>query len=63
MNETEFKAGDVVRLKSGSPEMTIDGFTWNQTKDEYYSDRVDCIWFDGKTLVKQSFKTILLEHD
>jgi uncharacterized protein YodC (DUF2158 family) len=45
MSDTQFKAGDVVTLKSGGPEMTINDI------DVYGNDNhrtANCIWFDGK---------------
>lgn len=35
----KFKIGDVVQLKSGGPEMTIDGIS---------EDTVHCVWFNDK---------------
>lgn len=64
MSNSIFKKGDVVRLKSGGPTMTIVDFSWNRTTDNPYTDRVECTWFDDKSnLKKDSFETILLEHD
>ena len=40
----ELKVGDVVQLKSGSPQMTIDGI------DDYGNSgtkQARCVWFDG----------------
>jgi uncharacterized protein YodC (DUF2158 family) len=42
----EFKVGDVVQLKSGSPKMTV-----TYAGDEYGSPIVYCTWFVG---VKES---------
>ena len=57
-----FKKGDIVRLKSTGPKMTVKGFTWNQAKDEFYTDRVDCVWFDDKgNLREAAFDVDLLE--
>jgi uncharacterized protein YodC (DUF2158 family) len=63
MNNSTFKVGDVVRLKSGGPTMTIKGFTWNRTTDDYYTNKVDCTWFDDKELKDASFDIIQLELD
>ena len=54
--ENTFKPGDVVVLKSGSPSMTIDKFVWNSVEAEFYSDRVECVWFDKTELKKKYFK-------
>ena len=53
MTMTNFKTGDVVRLKSGSPKMTV------HTSD---TGAVSCQWFDrnGKTQ-KDSFPPDMLE--
>lgn len=46
MQENEFKIGDVVRLKSGGPTMTVNKI-WEDS--EY---RIGCVWFDDSN--KQS---------
>ena len=56
----EFKKGDVVRLKSGGPKMTIDSV------EEYGSGnksniRAICIWFDGGERKEGVFKLASLE--
>ncbi len=52
--EHEFKDGDVVRLKSGGPEMTIEGI------DKYGTgatrDNAKCVWFEGKNLKSAVFE-------
>jgi uncharacterized protein YodC (DUF2158 family) len=35
----EFKPGDIVRLKSGGPAMTVESMG---------DDGINCVWFDGK---------------
>jgi uncharacterized protein YodC (DUF2158 family) len=43
-NQTEFKVGDIVELKSGGPDMTVTDPNWN--------DEVRCQWFlQGKIYV------------
>lgn len=59
--ENTFKPGDVVVLKSGSPSMTIDKFVWNPVKGVFYSDKVECVWFDKTELKKQVFQITSLE--
>lgn len=44
--EPKFKAGDRVKLVSGSPEMTIRGMHYDVLANEYKTDMYDCIWFD-----------------
>jgi uncharacterized protein YodC (DUF2158 family) len=56
----EFKKGDVVQLKSGSPQMTIDSV------EEYGSGntsniRAICLWFDGGERKEGSFSLETLE--
>jgi uncharacterized protein YodC (DUF2158 family) len=41
--------------------MTIDKFVWNPVKEEPYTDLVECVWFDGTTLKRKTFKTSSLE--
>lgn len=44
--ETEFKAGDVVQLKSGGPKMTvesIDNYSYTAEPDL----KAKCVWFEG----------------
>jgi uncharacterized protein YodC (DUF2158 family) len=43
----EFKVGDVVRLKSDSPKMTVSTIE---------GDKCWCIWFDGMRKVQDDFK-------
>jgi uncharacterized protein YodC (DUF2158 family) len=40
MAVTEFEVGDLVRLKSGGPRMTVVGRMWG-------SDQLLCNWFEG----------------
>ncbi|HCQ8179606.1 YodC family protein [Morganella morganii] len=51
----KFKAGDIVRLKSGGPDMTIKAFTL--TQGEAYI----CQWFAGKKLEQGFFKEDSIE--
>ena len=50
----EFKVGDVVKLKSGGPEMTIEGIV--------YDENVTCSWFDGCKLRSGSFNIRAIQH-
>lgn len=50
----QFKAGDVVMLKSGGPEMTINYI--DETKKE-----AECIWFEGFKKCKDTFNPDALE--
>jgi uncharacterized protein YodC (DUF2158 family) len=40
---TQFKKGDVVRLRSGGPDMTVDDVSTLTGKP-----RVRCVWFAGR---------------
>lgn len=60
----EFKAGDIVRLKSGGPKMTVE-----KVGETYMTGEqgVWCVWFEkigNKQNVKQqeTFSPVLLEH-
>lgn len=51
----EFKSGDIVKLKSGSPEMTVKSFSVSQ------GNSYICQWFAGKKLEQGFFKADSLE--
>jgi uncharacterized protein YodC (DUF2158 family) len=53
MANPKFKVGDVVQLKSGGPEMTIEGIG-----DEGWAD---CVWFSGLEAKRESFPLDALE--
>lgn len=40
--QEQFKLGDLVQLKSGSPIMTI-----NKLADSYQTKDIGCVWFDN----------------
>ncbi|WP_281439441.1 YodC family protein [Pseudomonas moorei] len=50
----EFKIGDIVKLKSGGPDMTVQ--RWSTLENAY-----TCQWFAGKKLDHGSFKFESLE--
>jgi uncharacterized protein YodC (DUF2158 family) len=54
----EFKAGDVVRLKSGSPDMTVE-----QVEEAARTGKlmVWVVWFDGKKKMTDTFVPESLE--
>ena len=58
-NQTELKVGEIVKLKSGGPEMTINSLNkdYNTTAGEYTDEVVSITvqWFAGKKLVKGTF--------
>lgn len=43
--EPKFVTGDIVRLASGGPDMTIRGIHFDVLANEYKNDMFDCIWF------------------
>lgn len=47
MTTTNFSSGDIVKLKSGGPEMTV--------QRELSDDRYRCQWFAGKKLESGEF--------
>lgn len=55
----EFKVGDVVKLKSGGPNMTIEGRTqeYGVTSKTHWH----CVWFDGPQNYKEDFSETVLE--
>jgi len=53
---TEIKPGDVVRLKSGGPDMTV------HTVEDYLGTlSAWCEWFDGKKKMSATIAVITLE--
>jgi uncharacterized protein YodC (DUF2158 family) len=52
--EQFFEAGDVVRLKSNGPKMTVTG--------ELSNGRISTTWFAGAKLEHGSFPPEVLEH-
>ncbi len=52
----EFKTGDIVKLKSGGPDMTIKSFSSTQ------GNSFICQWFAGKKLEQGFFKPDSLER-
>lgn len=52
----ELKSGDVVQLKSGGPEMTVDHIANIEGKILYY-----CKWFVGEELKRGSFSVEALK--
>ena len=54
--ESPLKIGDVVRLKSGGPEMTV-----AHIGKYAHKDGAMCVWFDGKKRVQEVFELETLE--
>jgi uncharacterized protein YodC (DUF2158 family) len=52
--DEQLKPGDVVRLKSGGPEMTIEeigDYSWGSGRMQ-----ARCKWFEGKALKESTFE-------
>jgi len=62
MAENSFKAGDVVRLKSGGPKMTISGFGLSFMGEEL-KDIIRCQWFVKTELKDGEFNVSSVELD
>lgn len=60
MNVNDLKIGDTVKLKSGSPIMTISEFILNlRTKERIRT--VKCAWFEGTKECRSDFDVDMLE--
>ena len=60
MSQT-FQPGDVVRPKSGGPEMTIEEigeYNWGSGRQQAL-----CKWFEGKGLKQEAFRTAISSED
>jgi uncharacterized protein YodC (DUF2158 family) len=57
----QFQQGDVVRLKSGGPWMTIIAFGGYTGWTRSPSDTVSCMWFEGEKKQETVFDVALLE--
>lgn len=58
----DFKKGDVVRLKSGGPRMTIEDIA-DFSDSGGPDDGVVCVWFEGPKPQKKTFDRAVLEPD
>ena len=54
--DTTFRPGDVVRLKSGGPRMTVES-----VNDFYGETRVHCSWFEKTKKLSDTFAPTALE--
>ncbi len=59
---SEFKVGNVVRLKSGGPKMTIEQYPCYDMGIEY-TDKVKCVWFDRNKIFSNIFPIETIELD
>lgn len=55
--KTKYQVGDIVRLRSGGPEMTVQTIP----EDRHHHDHYRCQWFAGKKLEYGNFKEDSLE--
>lgn len=58
-----FKEGDTVRLKTGSPRMSINIAISKPDFDhgDLFSGYYECVWFEGSRMIKESFHQDALE--
>jgi uncharacterized protein YodC (DUF2158 family) len=54
----EFKEGDTVQLKSGGPQMTIEGI--GKYGAGATRDNAKCVWFEGKNVKNAVFELHML---
>jgi len=57
------KKGDVVRIKSGGPQMTVEEYPVQLLPDGEDTERAKCVWFDDKKLLSCVFCVSSLEID
>jgi len=58
----EFKIGDTVKLKSGSPSMTIENYATDMRGNKL-NDRVICVWFVDYEPKRDTFYSTTLISD
>lgn len=63
MNDITFEKGETVRLKSGGPLMTVEGYVWDPIKSVHNKDKVHCTWFDKDELKRDIFSSAALDLD
>lgn len=59
----KFKAGDIVKLKTGSHSMTVKGNATTFSHHEIISipDKYECMWSDGKKTQTAVFREDILQ--
>ena len=55
----QFKPGDVVKLKSGGPKMTVDSVGTFLPGDDI---QAKCVWFEGKKMYVEILSLASLVH-
>jgi uncharacterized protein YodC (DUF2158 family) len=58
-----FQVGDVVKLNSGGPAMTVSFVGEKEFPHGGKVPIVECTWFEGKKLNKETFKPEILRGD
>jgi len=60
----KFKAGDIVKLKTGSHSMTVKGIATKPAIQGTVQipDRYECMWSDGKKSQTAVFREELIQH-
>ncbi len=53
--------GDVVKLKSGGPKMTVEEFQWNPYKNNHDKEKLQCSWFKEDIKYSDVFDVTALE--
>jgi uncharacterized protein YodC (DUF2158 family) len=61
MNESKPIKDTKVKLKAGGPDMMIEKYIWDDFTEGESSERVTCVWFDGKKLMRGDFNVGSLE--
>lgn len=51
----EFKVGDIVALKSGSPDMTIEQFPFINNGGYEVNTKAKCVWFSAGEVKRDVF--------
>lgn len=57
----EIKPGDVVKLKSGGPEMTVVGYGLMMSGAPPDKENVQCFWFEGTAQKSGHFPVLALK--
>ncbi len=59
----KFKAGDTVKLKTGSPTMTVKGNATRSSENGniMIQDKYECMWSDGNKIQKAVFREDILQ--
>lgn len=61
-DRNRIKRGDVVVLKSGGPQMTVQNLGESKPGITGPMKWIHCIWFDGNTICEYNFDDCVLKH-